>query len=62
VRTNSTLIDRGQSKESHWPDGQLAAKLRKAGVTVAVGTSGSLTELRFHASMARKGGMSSSDA
>lgn len=62
VRTNSRPIDRGKEEESRWPDGQLASKLKKAGVTVAVGTSGSLTELRFHASLARRGGMSSSDA
>ncbi len=64
VNTNRTPRDQGKGEESTWPDAELASKLNQAGVTVAVtgGSSSSLRDLRFHAELARKGGMSHEDA
>lgn len=63
ARPNWSPRDRGKSKESSWPDAELASKLDKAGVMVAVGNNfGSLSDLRFHANLARRGGMSPDNA
>jgi imidazolonepropionase-like amidohydrolase len=61
VTTNSSLRDRGKDEGASWPDLQLASKLSGAGVKVAI-AAGSLSDLRFHAGVARKGGMSEGDA
>lgn len=63
VFTNSGPRDRGKDEDASWPDPQLASRLNDAGVKVAIAQGvGSLTDLRFHASVARKGGMSEGDA
>jgi imidazolonepropionase-like amidohydrolase len=60
---NLSPRDRGKGEDDAWPDAQLASKLSRAGVTVAIAPgSGSVIELRFYASLARQGGMSSADA
>ena len=61
---NRPLSDRGKDESSQWPDFELASKLRKAGVTVAVAPArySSVGDLRLNAGLARKGGMSSVDA
>jgi len=59
LRTNARPRDRGKSEDAAWPDQHLASKLSAAGVRVAISQgSGSLMDLRFHASVARRGGMS----
>jgi len=63
VAPNRSPHDRGKDENSEWPDLELAAKLKRAGVTVAVGSpSGSLRDLRFLASLARRGGLSGAEA
>lgn len=64
VRPNSSPRDLGKSEDASWPDLGLASKLVAAGVTVAVAPNrgGSIRDLRFHASLAKKDGLSSSAA
>ena len=64
VRPNASPRDLGKSEDAAWPDLGLDSKLVAAGVTVAVAPNrgGSIRDLRFHATLARKDGLSSSAA
>ncbi|MFT7668057.1 MAG: imidazolonepropionase-like amidohydrolase [Planctomycetota bacterium] len=64
LRPNIRPTDLGKSEDSTWPDQHLASNLSRDGVVVAVAPArgGSVTDLRLHANLARKGGMSAEDA
>ena len=64
VRPNSSPRDRGKTEDDAWPDLGLASRLAAAGVTVAVAPNrgGSIRDLRFHATLAKQDGLSSSAA
>ncbi|MFT7484380.1 MAG: imidazolonepropionase-like amidohydrolase [Candidatus Paceibacteria bacterium] len=64
ARTNSSPRDRGKSEGAQWPDAELASKLDAAGALIAVAQARgySVRDLRFNASLARRGGLSSGTA
>ncbi|MEM7517851.1 MAG: amidohydrolase family protein, partial [Planctomycetota bacterium] len=58
------LPELGKGEDARWPDVDVAARLRKAGVEVAITTPNNLSprSLRFAAAVAMRGGMSEADA
>ncbi len=64
ARTNARPFDYGKGEEANWPDQDLAATLSAAGVPVILAQprGHSVRDLLFHASVARRGGMSAEDA
>ena len=64
ARPNSGPRDRGKSKDAFWPDYELASKLDAAGAQIAVAQARgySVRDLRFHATLARRGGLSADAA
>lgn len=56
---DSSLVNRGKSADARWPDSDVAARLARAGVRVAVapGAGASPRDVRFAAFLAMRGGL-----